>query len=355
MKIAIVGGGIFGVTTAVYLARAGYEVDLFEKEHDILRVASGINQFRIHRGHHYPRSAETTLSSLRTEALFRAEYPEAVIDNAEHYYCVAKEGSLVSAEQYMDFCRKYGLEFVIAKPDFIDHHNAELCVKVKEYLVDPDKLRASAWQKLKESGVRVLLNTEAMPEALVSYDKVVIATYAVLNSLLHHAPHAQRDYQFKIIEKPVLKVSAVLQDKSIVVVDGSFTCLDPYGATGFSLLGNVIHATHQSNIGKHPIVDDRLRPYLNKGVIAHPAITNIKLFLESAARFFPAIADAEHVGSMYTIRTTLPYQEKTDTRPTVVETADHRTITIFSGKISNCVEAAQKVLDIVRDRNIYEI
>ena len=34
MKVVVVGGGIFGVTAAVKLARAGFNVDLFEKEKD---------------------------------------------------------------------------------------------------------------------------------------------------------------------------------------------------------------------------------------------------------------------------------------------------------------------------------
>ena len=72
-NIAVVGGGIFGVTTAVKLAKSGHKVDLFEKENDILQAASGINQYRLHRGHHYPRSKETTLSSLNTEPKFRKE------------------------------------------------------------------------------------------------------------------------------------------------------------------------------------------------------------------------------------------------------------------------------------------
>ena len=54
--IAIIGGGFFGATVAYVLAEAGYPVTLFEKHDDLLQAASGINQFRLHRGYHYPRS-----------------------------------------------------------------------------------------------------------------------------------------------------------------------------------------------------------------------------------------------------------------------------------------------------------
>ena len=47
-------------------------------------------------------------------------------------------------------------------------------------------------------------------------------------------------------------------------------------------------------------------------------------------------------------RTVLPYKEKTDTRPTLVTKIDDRTVTIFSGKIGNCVEAAEEALEIAK-------
>ena len=70
MRIAVIGAGIFGSTVAVKLAEAGFGVDLYEKEGDILQAASGINQYRLHRGYHYPRSKETALSSKKPRSRF---------------------------------------------------------------------------------------------------------------------------------------------------------------------------------------------------------------------------------------------------------------------------------------------
>src|SRR3989338_8270724 len=97
MKVAVVGAGLFGISTALELDRAGHTVTLFEKNSDILQAASGINQYRLHRGYHYPRSKETIQSALITEGSFRKEYGPAIIDGPEHYYCIAKEKSLVGA------------------------------------------------------------------------------------------------------------------------------------------------------------------------------------------------------------------------------------------------------------------
>ncbi len=103
LKIAVVGGGIFGVTTAVKLAQEGYKVDLFEKENDILKAASGINQFRLHRGYHYPRSMETIRDCIRAEASFLEEYGQAVISSDQHNYCIVKKGSLIHHNDYRRF------------------------------------------------------------------------------------------------------------------------------------------------------------------------------------------------------------------------------------------------------------
>ena len=66
-------------------------------------------------------------------------------------------------------------------------------------------------------------------------------------------------------------------------------------------------------------------------------------FIESARTFFPDIDSAEHIGSMYTIRTVLPNKDKTDERPTIVSKEDNNFI-LFSGKIGNCVNAANKII-----------
>ncbi len=65
MKIAVIGGGIFGITTAVILGNE-HNVELFEKNDDILKSASGSNQYRVHRGYHYPRSAETVIGIIKS-------------------------------------------------------------------------------------------------------------------------------------------------------------------------------------------------------------------------------------------------------------------------------------------------
>ena len=51
---------------------------------------------------------------------------------------------------------------------------------------------------------------------------------------------------------------------------------------------------------------------------------------------------------MYTIRTVLPYKDDTDERPTTV-TKQGNNIVLFSGKIGNCVEAANRIEEIINE------
>ena len=77
------------------------------------------------------------------------------------------------------------------------------------------------------------------------------------------------------------------------------------------------------------------------------AVTNWPRFLESASEFVEGLSAAEHVGSMFTVRAVLPNCDDTDERPTLVRRVDERLITLFSGKIGTCVDAALEVASII--------
>ncbi len=349
MKIAVVGAGIFGATVAIKLARAGHKVDLYEKEGEILSAASGINQYRLHRGYHYPRSKATALSSKYSENAFRQEYGEAVIDSDEHYYSIAKNGSKVTGEEFLSFCKECELEH--EKVDLNDHlhpEHVDLTIKGVESIINPFKLRELAKAKLKETGVNLILNTLFLPAQIAGYDFAINCAYANANFILEAYTEAKRDYQFEVCEKPVLKLPAKYAGKSIVIMDGPFFCIDPYGDTGLHVMGNVVHAIHATNVGEFPIVPEEIKPLLNKGIIENPPVTNIKYFLEMAEKFMPDLKASQYQGSMFTIRTVLPNVDKTDERPTLVSKIGDKIINVFSGKIGNCVEAAEEVLKLVR-------
>lgn len=347
MRIAVVGGGIFGVTIAWLLAKNGYFVDLYEKNKDILLAASGINQYRIHKGYHYPRSKETALSSIVGEKSFKLEYSECLMDgNIDHYYCIANKYSFVTADHCLKFWDECNLKYKKVDLDIVNKEKIVLSVKVEENIFDPYKLRELCWDNLKKYNVNMFLNKSAKEEDMKNYDLTVIATYSQINSLLTQFPDSQKDYQFELCEKPVLKLNENFNNKSFVVIDGPFMCIAPLGRTGLFVMGHVVHAIHKRNVGKLPLIPNHFKELMDKGIVKNPPITNIKKFIESGSEFFPEIKDAEHVGSMFTIRTVPPYRGYDDARPTIVEKINDKVIVIFSGKIGTCVDAAEQVLKI---------
>ena len=349
-RVAVVGAGIFGITAAVRLAGAGHDVVLFERSDRILSGASFANQYRLHRGYHYPRSKATALQSLRAEPAFREEYGGAVFAGGDHYYCIAASDSKTSCEQFEAFCRDLGLSYEPVTLDLVDPSMIAGSYRVTERLIDVEALVRLCRAKIERSGVNLKLSTLFKPQMARGYDLTVVATYANLNSALPERVGTNRPFQFEVCEKPVVSLPPEFAGKSAVIMDGPFMCFDPIGRTGRFVLGNVVHAIHATTVAPKPIIDEAIAPMLDRGVVADPAVTNIERFLEHGSRYIPGLRDAQHLGSMFTIRAVLPHTDATDERPTQVTDLGDGLISIFSGKIGTCVEAAEKVVAIADDR-----
>ena len=338
-KALVVGGGIFGTTSAVALAHDGYQVELHEELDDIMRAASDINQYRLHKGYHYPRSKETAQECLDGLKTFKRKYEDCVVNgNIEHYYAISSEDSFISPDEYTTFLDEMGLSY--EKVESLP--NTDIMIKADEELFDNWQLYESVREKLWSGGVEVLKNKTTTKDDFKGFDVVVVATYAKLNDLLDN----KREYQFEVCEKPVVRLPRKYEGKSIVIMDGPFMCLDPYGDN--HVLGNVVHAIHETNVGEKPIVSEELKPYLNKGVISKPKITNIDKFIETGKRFFKDFEKLRHIGSMYTIRTVLKNREQDDARPTLVNHEGNNVYSLFSGKIDTCVDAANELIKEIK-------
>ena len=339
-SILVVGGGIFGIVTAVDFAKKGYEVTLHEELDGVMKCASGINQYRLHKGYHYPRSKVTALECLKSVKEFNLRFQHSIINgNTEHYYSIAKENSFVNGQQYIEFLDDVGLDYDIVE----SFKNADVTVKVKEELFDHQILRQQLIDEMNFYNINVILNHTTTKDDFKDYDYVIISTYSRINDLVDK----KRQYQYEICEKPVVNLPDKYKNKSIVVMDGPFMCLDPYGQDGLHVLGNVVHAIHDTNIGFKPVIKDKFKDYLNNGVIQNPKITKINKFIESANEYFEGFNDLEHIGSMYTIRTVLSNREHDDARPTMVTQENEKTFSIFSGKIVTCVGVVDEIIKII--------
>ena len=342
-KALVVGGGIFGTTSAVALANNGYQVELHEELEDVMMAASDINQYRLHKGYHYPRSKETAEECLRGLKTFKRKYERSVVNgDIEHYYAIASEDSKVSEFEYLAFLDDLELPYERVKP----LPNTDVTIKVEEELFDNYKLYEAVRDKLWSSGVEVLKNKTTTKDDFKGYDVVVIATYAKLNDLLDE----KKWYQYELCEKPVVRLPKKYQGKSIVIMDGPFMCLDPYGEKNH-VLGNVKHAIHCWNEGTEAFWPHRYTKYLNKGVIENPKHTKIDKFIETGKKFFKDFDKLKHIGSMYTIRTVLANRDHDDARPTLVNHEGGNVYSLFSGKIDTCVDSANELIRMLNGKD----
>jgi hypothetical protein len=344
-NIGIVGGGIFGSTTAIELANQGYNVTLYERHESLLEETSSINQYRVHQGYHYPRSSATASECYDSASSFIKYYKQSIVpkmSGIKHHYAIASQASMTDPEEFITFMDAIGLPYKYVTP----LQGTDLMVEVEENIFDPAKLISIVKNRLKGAGIELRLGKTATEDDLKAFDFNVIATYANLNDWCID----RREYQYELCEKPILKLPNVYHKKSIVVMDGPFMCIDPLGSSDMHVIGNVVHAIHHTNVGYKPVVPDVYKNLLNKGIVKKPSITNIDKFIEAAREFFPDIDQAHHIGSMYTIRTVLPNREKDDARPTLVEWIDDNRLMVFSGKICTCVSAAKTILKNIEGR-----
>lgn len=242
-----------------------------------------------------------------------------------------------------------GLNYIERYPSFIRKESVDTCILAEELLFDPTILIREIKDRISGLPIQMEFRTEAKEEHLSEFDYSVIATYTHNNCFLNDYPQRTRKYQFELCEKPVARLPPEYQGKGVVVMDGPFMCFDPLGETGYHVMGHVVHAIHQTNIGMEPapLEDGRFGRLLNNGIIKQPEITNFPKFIEAASEFFNNIEQAEQIGSMFTYRTVLPFMDDTDERPTIVERVSDNRILLFSGKIPTCVNAANQVVELI--------
>jgi hypothetical protein len=336
-KVAVVGAGIFGVTSALKLD-GDFDVTLFEKNNDILQNASSINQYRLHRGYHYPRSSDTAISSKRGTDSFLDEYPCEVSTSNQHY-AIASFGSKVSSDDYESFMDSVGLEYDVVNSDLINTSNIDKVYKVTEGIFDHCKLYEMCKSKLNNSNIRVVYNIEYTSDIEPTYDYIVNATYANLNSISND----KCEYQFELCEKPVIKLPSEYKGFGMVIMDGPFMCIDPYSDTEYHVLGNVTHAIHHTNVGLFPEIPEVYSGLLNNGIVRNPFITNWNLMKNTLSKFFKNVDEVEHIGSMFTIRTVFANRDFDDARPSIVKRETDSKYLIFSGKISTAVDTANEL------------
>ena len=338
-KIAVAGAGIYGATTAIRLAEQGHHVHLFDPL-GVMRAASAINQYRVHAGYHYPRSAETIneITEARTE--FTQVFAGAIVRNSRHFYAIPKEHSLTPPVTYESVMSKHGLSLRPCRPDWMNFDFIEKCYEVEENIYDPDVLRGLIEARLKAQGIRVQQH-EFTPKVRSDYDFVVWATYGLGSSRgLFKAA------KYQVAEKILIELPAALHGVALVVVDGPFTAFDPYGSSPRSLFGSAKNTNHWTTTNASEPIPEPYSGILNQPDFEPVSFTRFEAMRADCCLSVPAAKSAIYIGSRFTIRVVEDNPEQ-DRRILYVREASPGEIHIFSGKVVSAVKAARLVCEMV--------
>jgi glycine/D-amino acid oxidase-like deaminating enzyme len=359
---AVIGGGFFGAVIARYLREHGYNrVVMIEKGPDLLKRASYNNQARIHNGYHYPRNIVTALRSHVNFPRFVEDYGECVHDTFEKVYAVAKVNSKVTARQFSLFCDRIGAPLEPAPPATRDLFNPDLIEDVftcREYAFDPDKLRGIVRRQLRESGVEVRTETEAVRvsesggglildtsgptgNCRIEAKEVFNCTYSRINRLLRDSGLPVIPLKHELTELAVVDMPRRLKSIGITVMCGPFFSCMPFPALGRHSLSHVRYTPH---VEWHDREDADYRdPHLfldsteRKSSFAH--------MIRDAERYVPALSDIHQTGSLWEIKTVLPLNENDDGRP-ILFRKNHglKGLTcIMGGKVDNIYDALEEL------------
>lgn len=345
-KIAIIGSGFFGATCAVLLSKK-YEVHLYEKKNTIMCGASRANQLRFHLGYHYPRSTKTVKEIKKHYKEFVNFFGKKVFDNTKNYYGIAKKNSKTSFKTYLSFLKKNNLKYkIIKEKNFSNKVEGQIISEEKN--LNYFKIKKIMTEKLKKAKVKIFFNHTFNSKLKNDYDKIVIAVYDQNNYVISNMKQKiKKKYKYELVEKIIVKLPAKFKNKSYMVIDGKFVCLDPYIGTKYHLLSHVKHSKLEIKKGRHPNFTNFKKKYLNFGIVKNKRISKFRNFIKDGSVFLPFLNEAKYIGSFYVTRAVSLGKEKTDERLNEISMNGKKIISIFSGKWNTCVGVARKVVKLI--------
>ncbi len=358
-KVAVVGGGIFGATIALKLAKEGADVTLFERAPDLLMGASFNNQNRLHLGFHYPRDDETARQCIKGFQRFKNEFSECINEGFENAYFIANKNSKVTPNEYLSFCNHLGLKYEVLNLNlftpFVD--NVVLGIKTEEVVYDCGILRELIRGRFAASNVLTKFDVDITKIARVQrgytigsdndnygfFDAVINSTYANINRLNSQLGLETPEWQYEYTMIPIVEWDR--PPLGITIIDGAFMTVLPYGKTGKFLLYHVDHSVVETRVQSDlPIgwLDKKSSPSFQ---IDHNILfSNLK---KSCLNFIHDLGNIKHLGFLEGPRMVLPKKDNTDARPSIVNRHEDGYFSVFTGKIDHCMWIADEIANAI--------
>jgi L-2-hydroxyglutarate oxidase LhgO len=111
-SICIIGGGFYGCYIAKRIKEnfKNINIEIYEKNTDLITEAGKNNQYRLHLGFHYPRSLETIKQTQEGSKIFINEFKNFVSKPKKNIYLIHKK-SLIDLVSYKNIFKKLKIHF----------------------------------------------------------------------------------------------------------------------------------------------------------------------------------------------------------------------------------------------------
>ncbi len=362
LDAVIIGGGFYGATIAVYLAkqRGLKKVMLIEQEPALLQHASYHNQARVHNGYHYPRSFTTAYRSRINLPKFISDFPETIKQEFTKIYAIARRNSKITSLQFKRFCKEIGAKTQNPEPILRSIFNKELIEDVflvEEYAFDAKKLGIRVIKELNEANVAISLGTRASAlwrgpnktlqtsvklkngvEELLTSRFVFNCTYSGLNQLSGHFRGTSLALKQEITEMALMEMPSELKNLGITVMDGPFFSIMPFPERNLHTLSHVRYTPHH-----HWLDQKGIDPY--RRLIDTPRDSRVERMIRDVEGNLPSIFSAKYRDSLFEIKTVLVKNETDDGRPILFE--KHVELpgcfSVLGGKIDNVYDVLEKL------------
>lgn len=301
MKIAVIGSGFFGIACSLRLSKE-HNIDLYENKSDILQQASKKNQFRFHLGYHYPRSDKTVEEIKKSNSLFINYYKGVFTNKTKNFYAIAKHNSKTTLKKFLYFVKKHKLSLKEVK-NTSNQYRSDFYLS-KETNLNYFSFKRLIKNKIKHNkNIQLFLKTKFTKKLLYKYDKVIVCCYSNNNRILNNLGVKKiHKLKYELIEKIVIKLPKEHRNKSYIVLDGEFVCVDPYLGTEYHLLSDVKYSKLEITKSLFPIFKNKNKKYLNRGLIKSKKNSNFYNFIENSKKYLPFLNNAKYIGSFFVVR-----------------------------------------------------
>lgn len=383
-KKIILGAGLYGLYAAKKIAgnikeNKGNGPDetilVLESDPSPFCRATYINQARVHKGYHYPRSYSTAIKSAHYFKRFMEDYAFCVLTKFDQIYATSSHFSWTNADQFRQFCKNAGIRCDDVNPsNFFQSGMCDGAFLTEEYTYDAQILKKFFLQELEQysnveinynAHIKEIVRTQTHFTLLMENgeryetDFLLNATYASTNQVISMLGLEPFKIKYELCEIILCQVNERLKDIGITVMDGPFFSIMPFGKTGLHSLTSVTFTPHTVSFDTLPTFDCQIH---SSGYCSPRLLGNCNACIAKPETSWPYMSNLakkylkeeygfEYCRSLFSMKPILKASEIDDSRPTVIrQFSSHPTfISVLSGKINTVYDLDEVIKDALKE------